>query len=107
MMPRKLKVGPVIYTVYFTGRDSVLYHRHLKEHETHFYGITDNLNQSIIIDGSMEPSQIFATLIHEAVHAMINVFGIEKMDEEQVVTHFSSVLADFLLNNPWIIKKTD
>ena len=66
------------------------------------------LKQRIRIKKGLEPYPRLNTEIHECLHAMISINGLQEdigEAEERIVTLLATQLADFLIENPQIVKE--
>lgn len=65
------------------------------------YGVYDPGIQSISLDMLMSPERRKVTLVHEALHAMLNASNIvlEEDDEEMLVGRMAPQLLNFLRSN--------
>lgn len=96
LMPSRLKVGPAVFRVKTsTSMDD--------------YGSTDPKNSRIRIAGWQSPDQQAATLLHEALHAVMFVAGASKLlaldhdAEERLVSLLEPWLRALLIDNPGLV----
>lgn len=94
-----LVVGPVIYSIqevpdlHDTDNDG-------KKQE--LFGYINYKDLLLQLDEGMTPPQQLATILHEAVHAILEQGG-QDIPENAVVT-LGYGLANLLINNPWLTK---
>ena len=72
--------------------------RNVHDGEAELYGCMDSKTETIVIDQDLSHEQKCATLIHECIHAMDDVFAIG-LEESQVVK-LGSAIYMMLRDNP-------
>jgi hypothetical protein len=74
-IPKSLKIGPYCYGVVF---------KEDLEHEGNsLFGLCDQVNHIIYMRKGMEPKKKMETFLHECLHAIEDVYGVE-IGEEKV-----------------------
>jgi|694.fasta_scaffold34507_14 hypothetical protein len=92
MIPKKVKIGQVDYTV----------HLFPQEHGDN-YGVCLNHHQRIYLSQNQTWQQAGNTLLHEIMHAIYHQSGlssIEKLDEEPIVNIMATWVHLVMLENP-------
>lgn len=104
-LPQNVAVGPYVYTI--TDDIVELSRASVKERDP-LDGYCSPRRQQILVDtDSSHPGSSRYTLLHEVVHAIVDVTGHSKQwgdqDEEEFVTRFTPVLLDVLRRNPDLV----
>lgn len=101
--PKAVTVGPHTYTIEVSERRT-------KDGDGK-YGWSDHHVTEIVLDPGQAPSQLRDTLLHETLHAVMNLIGVGKGDpplldyaaEERLVNALSPLLLDMLRRNPPLV----
>lgn len=103
--PKNLKVGPHTYTIR-TGPKAELDVTLTARCE--LYGATDHKSLAIFVSDRQAASQARDTLLHEALHAILDVTGIshecEGDEEERLIRRLSPALLQLLRDNPVLVQ---
>lgn len=102
-MPDKVKVGPLTYDI---KNDSLAHMLAEYEQKAGLYGRCDNPKQALILSPDLAPGQLRATLVHEILHAVINVSGVSLGNddaEERAVAAIEMPLLGVIRDNPALI----
>lgn len=100
MNPERAEIGPYRYTIF---RSPV--------HLDGYNGLLDSNTRTIVVDGTIAEASIQETILHEALHAVIDATG-QRSDgdkdaegeEEKLVAAMSPWLLLFIQKNPALIK---
>lgn len=96
MLPTKLKVGGVTYTV--EKQENLI-------HTDDAWGRIDYFNSSIRYDESLSDNRKEQVIIHELLHAIFLEAGYKEQDED-MINRVSIVLHQVLKDNPNLLKGT-
>ena len=74
------------------------------EHAHRAYGVFDPGVPAIYLDKASGDERTKVTLVHEALHAMLNISKLDAVeDEEELVGRLAPVLLDFLRSNKRVV----
>lgn len=100
-LPRLIRVGARRYTV--RCNQSAIDSESV-EAGAELHGVTNNTAMRIVLNPKNSEDRQRDTLLHEALHAMFNVAGIDQDlgsdTEERVVNRLAPILLDVLTRNP-------
>lgn len=85
--PKKLYIGSAIYTVKFR-----------KFRERGLYGKTNPESKTIYLNSNLSPSELYATFIHEILHALLE-FEHGFVRRHRDIYRLESILVEFLVSN--------
>lgn len=97
-----IKIGWKDYQVIITKPDSTL---HIDGHEC--YGTIDYLDQVIHLREANNEDQMTETLIHEVLHGIGDMSGIESLKKEKLTTKLADALYTVLKDNDLEIKRKE
>ncbi len=72
----------------------------IKMEEISDYGRLSADGKTIIINQELQDDDILDTLLHELLHVIFSVLGIDLEEEETLVHQLAAVLAAILIDNP-------
>lgn len=93
MLPKKVKISGIDYTVQLAGHRSV--------EDGVLLGEISYVDATIYINDEQNDQQRESTLIHEIVHGILHHIGSELNDNEKFVEGFSSGLHQVFRDNNW------
>jgi len=97
VLPEKIKIGPHVFTV--ISRDQAWFD------ENRMYGRMYSTELTIEVCLNFSPTVVLDTFLHEVLHAVYFVYGMEcKDNEERTVGVMSTGLTQVLVDNPTLLK---
>ena len=101
MLPESIEIGPISYKIEH-NRDAVTRWR-AAEGDPYLAGTIRYRESIIAIDPDLPLGQKRLALLHEVVHGVLQMLGINAVNNEDVVTPVASLLLDTLRRNPALV----
>jgi hypothetical protein len=101
--PSTIVIGPMRARV---AVDELEHNRACREQKRDLLGSWSGRELLITVEPGMPHDQIVDTLVHEVLHAIVDIHGVDLGDEEReerVVGQLSPVLVDTLRRNPHLV----
>lgn len=106
-LPSAISVGPFVYDVVL---DKAKVDAHCRAMRRDMIGVCDHVNLTLSIDPSQASDQMADTVLHETLHAIVRMVGLNSGDEEwgydreeNVVSRLAPALLDLLRRNPDLV----
>lgn len=105
-VPKHIAVGPHTYTVYTDVQHGLEIRAQGGDADKTCIGSTDHHHLTIWVDGTLAPSMLAETLLHEVIHACAaSTGGLDFTDDEEgSVKRLSPLLFGVLRDNPMLMR---
>lgn len=102
--PNRVQVGPYSFTIDF---DPITHNSVEIAEGEKLYGRVDFPSQTINVNPGQEKDSLADTILHEILHAVIYISGLQKRfegnSEEELITPMATTLLDTLRRNPKLV----